>query len=169
MWFTSKEKTKEHADKLMEKARHERDKDNILEALSLLEQAIRQDKKYATPYGEYGIVLAKQKNNVERAEYNGHQAIVKASQSAIQWRNLAHIYYLLGRYQKAFVAIVVAETLNPKLENVQKLKSLIQAIMNAAQLKTLNIIEEKTKQVFSKFQKEDVIMPDVFLQETLGV
>ncbi len=169
MWFQSKEKNREQADKLLEKARQAREKENILEALESVEKAIHLDKEYATSYGEYGIVLALEKNNFERAEYNGQLAVIKDSKNAVQWRNLAHTYYLLGKYQKAFVTILVAETLNPQLENVQKLKSLIKAIMNAEQLKTLDIIEEKTKQVFSKFQKEDVIMPDLFLQETLNI
>ena len=168
MWFTSKEKAKEHADKLIKKARQERDKENIIEALSLLEKAIRLDKEYATPYGEYGIVLALYKNN-DQAEYNGHFAIVKASKCVTQWRNLAQIYYLLGRFHKAYVAILVAETLDPQLENVQKLKSLIKAIMSPDQLKDIDQIEQNTKQAFSKYAKQEIIMPEQFIEDALSI
>lgn len=169
MWFQSKEKTREQTDKLLEKARQAREQQKIIEALELVEKAIHLDNEYATSYGEYGIILALEKNNFERAEYNGQLAVIKDSKNAFQWKNLAYTYYLLGKCQKAFVAIVVAESLDPQLENVQKLKSLIKAIMNAEQLRTLDIIEEKTKLTFSKFQKEDVIMPDLFLQKALGI
>ena len=169
MWFASKEKTKEHADELIAQARLCRDEENILEALNLLEKAIHLDKEYATPYGEYGIALAMQKNNNDRAEYNGLFAIVKDSKNAIQWRNLAHIYYLLGRYPKAYVATIMAETLGKNVENLENIKARIKESMTEHQLNELPKIEEKVKEVYYRHKNHPTIMPEPFIDESLNI
>ena len=116
MWLKSRDKIQKIIEQLLEKARKEREKGNIQEALTVIQEAIHLDKENAISFGEYGITLAMEKYDDTKAEYNGQYAVMKSSQDAVQWANLARIYYLLESYKKALISILVAELIDHELE-----------------------------------------------------
>ena len=168
MWLKSRDKIQKIIEQLLEKARKEREKGNIQEALTVIQEAIHLDKENAISFGEYGITLAMEKYDDTKAEYNGQYAVMKSSQDAVQWANLARIYYLLESYKKALISILVAELIDHELENVQKIEMQIEEAMGPEQVNTILKIAEKTRNVFTKYKSLESITPDSLFKEVLN-